>query len=233
MGYSTDFTGQITINPPLNPTEIDYLTRFANTRRMQRDKGPYFVDGDRSGLGNDADVTNYNAPPEGQPGLWCQWVPTGDGTALEWDGVEKFYDSVDWMRYLIDTFLKPGATLQAELAEPVEGRVYPPEFAAFTFDHVLNGAIEAQGEDADDRWDLVVEDNGVARRLPRKHQRPVRIQAAEPFASNPGEPTLDMDFPTTPGFRTGATVSIATARELAAALQAKLAKLDAATRDDH
>lgn len=66
------------------------------------------------------------------------------------------------MTYLIDTFLKPGATVQKELATPVFGRVYADDLRHFTFDHQVNGVIEAQGENDDDRWDLVVQNNTVS-----------------------------------------------------------------------
>lgn len=162
MGYTTDFTGHVTVTPPLNPHEIAYLTKFGTTRRMRRGNGPYFVDGTGyASQGKDADIEDYNQQPADQPGLWCGWVPTEDGVGIEWNGVEKFYRSEEWMAYLIDTFLKPGATVQQELAAPVTGRVYADEFRHFTFDHQVNGVIEAQGEDSDDRWDLVVQDNAV------------------------------------------------------------------------
>lgn len=161
MGYTTDFTGQITVTPPLNTAEITYLKRFADTRRMHRGNGPYFTGSGLAGQGQDPDIINFNAPGPEQPGLWCNWVPTDDGTAIEWNNAEKFYNSVEWMRYLIQAFLEKGAAVQVELAAPVEGRVYPVEFEGFTFDHVLNGVIEAQGEDSDDRWVLVVENNEV------------------------------------------------------------------------
>lgn len=162
MGYTTDFDGEVRIDPPLNPEEIAYLRKFAGSRRMLRDLGPYFTDG--SGLfgqGDDPDIRDHNSPPTGQPGLWCHWVPSDDGSGIGWDGTEKFYDAETWMTYLIDTFLKPGAAVQTELASPVEGRHYPDAFARFTFDHVLSGVIDAQGEDPEDRWRLVVEDNAV------------------------------------------------------------------------
>lgn len=161
MGYTTEFTGQIKVDPPLSPAEITYLKRFADTRRMHRDNGPYFTGSGFAGQNHDDDILNYNAHGPEQPGLWCKWVPTEDGTAIEWNGVEKFYDSVEWMRYLIQTFLEKGAAVQVELAAPVAGRFYPDEFKSFTFNHVLNGVIEAQGEDPDDRWVLVVDNNEV------------------------------------------------------------------------
>jgi hypothetical protein len=153
MGYTTDFYGAVSVEPPLNEDERTYLRKFAETRRLDRERGPYFVDGSGfAGQGHDSDIRDYNNPPEGQPGLWCQWVPIDDGTAIEWDGQEKFYEAEEWMAYLIDHFLKPGA--EASKSDD-------PQFAGFTFDHVVNGTIEAQGEDPDDKWRLVVEDNVV------------------------------------------------------------------------
>jgi hypothetical protein len=149
MGYTTHFYGQIAVEPPLNEQEIAYLNKFSETRRMACVQGPYYVDrgGDYGQLAG-PDVLNYNDPPEGQPGLWCQWVPTPDGAAIEWDGSERFYDSPEWMQYLIDHFLKPGAHAAAEL----------PFLQA---NHVLNGSIKAQGEEIDDRWKLIVKNNVV------------------------------------------------------------------------
>jgi hypothetical protein len=48
-----------------------------------------------------------------------------------------------------------------ELANPVPGRHYSAELRHFTFDHELNGVIDAQGEDDDDRSLLVVTRNTV------------------------------------------------------------------------
>jgi hypothetical protein len=153
MGYTTDFYGEVNVTPPLNEAERTYLRKFAETRRMDRERGPYFVDGTGDfGQGHDPDIRNFNGPPAGQPSLWCQWVPNEDGTAIEWDGQEKFYESEAWMAYVIDHFLKPGAEAS---------KVGDPQFAGFTFDHVCNGTIEAQGEQHDDKWRLVVEDNIV------------------------------------------------------------------------
>lgn len=168
LGYSTHFNGEITIQPPLNDAEAGFLKDFAGTRRMDRENGPYFVAGTGVyGQNDDPDVRNSNAAPEGQPGLWCQWTPNvgsefftdaEEGAALVWDGGEKFYESENWMVYLINHFLKPGAEASKDLEASV---AQDPRFALFTFDHTLNGEIEAQGEDPDDRWKLIVEDNIV------------------------------------------------------------------------
>lgn len=149
MGYTTSFSGQITIVPALDADEIAFLQKFSETRRMCRKCGPYFVGGSGDfGQGRDPDVIDYNRPDPSQPGLWCQWRPTEDGSAIEWNEAEKFYDSAEWMKYLIVHFLKPGAEAVGKV-EVLKGG------------HVLNGVIEAQGEDSSDRWDLLVKDNKV------------------------------------------------------------------------
>ena len=159
MGYTTDFTGCVRIEPPLNSTEAEYLTAFNRTRRMSYAAGPYCVDESSPLAEVDTPSGGNTTPPEGQPGLWCQWVPCEGVTdagrvhpaaALEWDGGEKFYESAEWMKYLIDHFLKPGAAAEGQ-----------PGFEEFTFDHVCNGVIWAQGEDPDDKWKLIVDNNVV------------------------------------------------------------------------
>lgn len=135
MGYSTDFTGNVTVTPPLNGPEMAFLRKFAaDDHRNQRGTPEY--------------------------GYYCSWVPTPDGLGIEWSGMEKFYAADEWMQFLIDTFLKPGATLQAALAD---GTATDPMYQHFTFDHIVSGRIEAQGHDADDRWTLAVEDNIVTK----------------------------------------------------------------------
>lgn len=154
MGYTTEFSGQVDITPPLNEQEIEFLNKFSGTRRMDRKNGPYFVDGSEDfGQGHNGDIREYNRPPAGQPGLWCQWVPNEDGTALEWDGGEKFYDATEWMTYLIEHFLKPDAVAKSVLP--------------FLQGHTLNGEIDAEGEDSGDIWKLVVKKNKVSEKRSR------------------------------------------------------------------
>lgn len=137
---------------------------------MNRTGGPYLADpGDDFGqyvimFGSDDEgrqppdkIIDFNRPPSGQPGLWCKWEPTDDGTAIVWDGGEKFYDSPEWMQYLIDHFLKPGAQAQQVAPEYRDDR-----FDHFTWDHVLNGQIRAEGEEPGDHWMLIVKDNDVS-----------------------------------------------------------------------
>lgn len=89
MGYTTEFSGEFRLSRKLTQEENDTLVAFSDDRH--------------GGPAN---------PYKGFPGFWCDWVPNGDGTALEWNGSEKFYDYVDWLRYLIDNFFRPrGITL--------------------------------------------------------------------------------------------------------------------------
>lgn len=150
MGYTTDFTGQIKVDPPLSAKEIEYVNKFSGTRRVNRKEGPYFVEaGGFMGQEHGDSVINYNRPPDGQPGLWCQWVVTECGGFIEWNECEKFYDSEAWMGYLIDHFI--GIAPKAATDH------------AFLSGHTLNGRIEAQGEESSDKWSLIVIDNKVSK----------------------------------------------------------------------
>ena len=152
MGYTTSFWGQITIEPALSEKEITFLKKFSETRRMLREKGEYFIGGTgMAGQGRDPDIIDFNTPPTEQPGLWCQWIPNDEGTALEWNEAEKFYAAEQWMWYLIQNFIKP---------DPIAKIRFPKKFS-FLKGHTCNGEIGAQGEDSDDRWNLVVKDNEV------------------------------------------------------------------------
>lgn len=92
-------------------------------------EGEFFV-------GNDevTGVTDYNRPPSTQPSLWCQWDVAED--RLFWDGGEKFYSYVDWLKYIIENFFKPWGI-------------------------VANGSITWSGEDSSDFGKIVVTDNIV------------------------------------------------------------------------
>lgn len=154
MGYSTDFEGSFQLDRQLSPAHASYLRAFAETRRMHRSSGTagdplrdavglppkpeYFVSGDGfCGQDSDESVLNYNSPPPGQPGLWCQWVPSENLDAIEWDGHEKFYHYVEWLTYLIKHFLEP-------------------------WGYRLNGDVEWEGEGRGDIGRIIVTDNVVS-----------------------------------------------------------------------
>lgn len=165
MGYTTDFSGEFNLDKSLTNEHKAYLEKFASTRRMKRKQsltakrpdplreaaglpvgkeGGYFVGevgdfGQGKGFGENngiPDLSEYNCPPAGQPSLWCQWIPNDDGTAIVWDGGEKFYSYVEWIEYLIEHFLKP-------------------------WGYTLNGEVEWFGEDTNDRGKIVIDNNTV------------------------------------------------------------------------
>lgn len=114
MGYTTTFSGHVSIVPALSGPDLLKLQQIASCD--QREEGPGKVP---------------NAP-----GYRCQWEPSDDGSSLSWDGNEKFYNSVEWMTYLVTALGTKG--------------------------YVCNGLIEAHGEEAGDIWRLSVVDNKVS-----------------------------------------------------------------------
>jgi hypothetical protein len=160
MGVSTNYLGHAEIVPPLNKAEYDYLMAFSESRRTERAGGPYAVTPKDPKTGNTAaDVERYNSICAGQPGYWCQWTPCPHGCCLKWDGREKFYSGPAWLQYLIDHFLRPGATAQ---------NGGDAQFADFTFDHQVNGVIVGEQQDLRKLFVLLVEDGQVTESILRR-----------------------------------------------------------------
>lgn len=157
MGYTTEFQGEFLVTPALNTAHADYLKAFASTRRMKRnstlalhdplrdavglpagEEQEYFVNGfGFMGQNHDESVVDYNLPPGNQPELWCKWAPNQAGTAIEWNGAEKFYCYTKWLRYLIDRFLAP-------------------------WGYKLNGTVRWSGEEPFDTGTITVQDNNIS-----------------------------------------------------------------------
>jgi len=112
-------------------------------------QGEFFAKDDGNfGQGNDDSVLDHNCAPghtdfmqgeveKGQPGLWCGWCITEDGKELEWDGGEKFYNYVAWLKYIIKNFFIPWKV-------------------------IANGEIEWVGEDRSAMGKIVVKNNKVS-----------------------------------------------------------------------
>lgn len=109
MGYTTEFDGEFKIEPKLDLDTLNELKDLADAdHRDDTDK----------------------------PGYYCQWVPTDDGTALQWDNGEKFYAYIEWLRYIIDKILAPKG-------------------------YRVNGSVLWQGEEIGDVGRITVADNAV------------------------------------------------------------------------
>jgi hypothetical protein len=141
-----------------------------NDEEIYGNDGEYFARNDgSSGQSQDKSILDFNTPPgqlthedyrimgpnayftenvrrtrdgECQPGLWCQWIINENGTELMWDGGEKFYEYIPWLKYYISHFFEKWGIK-------------------------LNGEIRYQGEDHDDNGVIVVEDNFIGKR-PKK-----------------------------------------------------------------
>ena len=111
MGYQTYFEGSFDLDKPLTAEHTKILKDFNEKRHNDTAKNKY-------------------------PGIWCQWEPNEDGTALIWDEGEKFYEYEAWIEYLIDNYLKP-------------------------WGYVLNGVVSWDGDDSEDNGDITIEDNIV------------------------------------------------------------------------
>ena len=127
MGYTTTFTGKFTCTPALNTDQVAYLKALCETRRMKRSgasklpdplrnavglpighEGEYFVGGTGwAGQDHDETIVGFNTPPASQPSLWCQWTLSEDGKFIKWDGGEKFYEYIAWIKYFNEHFFKP------------------------------------------------------------------------------------------------------------------------------
>ncbi|WP_293337701.1 hypothetical protein [Microcoleus sp. CAWBG58] len=175
MGYTTIFDGRFHLNKRLLDIEVIYLIEFSRTRRMKRnaailqsipdparqavnlpvgEEGCYFVNQSWDEE-SEVSIVNYNRPPKTQPGLWCKWIPTADGGGIKWNGMEKFYDYVEWLQYLIDNFIEP-------------------------WGYLLSGEVNWQGEREEDVGTIWVENNVIispedARELLRYAVSPVSV----------------------------------------------------------
>src|SRR3990167_457454 len=110
MGYTTNFEGQLDIDKKLSLDDYQWLTRWNDERHEEA---------------------------EDFPSHYCQWIPTEDGLHLKWDGNEKFYNYVEWLKYLIKKFFEPKG-------------------------YKLNGEIIWEGEEHDDTGKIIVADNVVS-----------------------------------------------------------------------
>lgn len=94
MGYTTEFEGVFGIEPPLKPEHKAMIEKIANTDWRDEERMP--------GMPTD----DYHS--------YCQWTTNFDGTAIEWDGNEKFYGYIEWLKFLCDLLKEWGYALNGE-----------------------------------------------------------------------------------------------------------------------
>lgn len=166
MGFSTTYLGRLDVNPPLNDSEVEWLRAFAaidrrhytepyevamNPRALQLDRWPQQESGEQPA---DRDPFTSLVPRDGTPYPHLDWKPCEQGCCLIWDGTEKSRMAEEWLQYLIDHFLRPGAHARLERR---------PEFERFTFDHSVDGIIAGERNDTRELFLIVCEDNQIRR----------------------------------------------------------------------
>ncbi|CAG7653192.1 hypothetical protein PAESOLCIP111_06720 [Paenibacillus solanacearum] len=165
MGHNTIFEGQFLLNKPLDEETYKLLFNLSDTRRLSRnieviskqenisvsealtkygEEGEFYFSNEPNHVlvggilkrVKDETVLERNRPPKSQPSLWCCWAPIENRTAIAWNGQDKFYNSLEWIEYIIERILKPRS-------------------------YVLNGEIECFGEGLNDNWRINIKNNKV------------------------------------------------------------------------
>ncbi len=84
MGYTTRFSGQFTIEPPLSPEQIDHLNSYYEEDKFRQN---------------------------GLPNSYCQWLVSAD-SKVAWNGGEKFYDYCEWLTVFVNDVISFGSELK-------------------------------------------------------------------------------------------------------------------------
>lgn len=156
MGLHTSYLGHLRVTPALNADEVEFLRNVNQTRHCGDDEAPLRTAQHPADNAPTSDLAAYNRTAPGSPGLWCPWTCCTTGCCLHWDGVEKPYAPLEWLRYVIDTFLRPGAALRRDPQARGLG---------LTFDHVLDGMVVGERRETAELFALVVRRNVVRRRV--------------------------------------------------------------------
>jgi len=155
MRYTTEFYGEFKINKKVDKKTYDLLKGIAETRRIKRGNLPkkYGVEGEfycknvddfgQSKNPNEGKIINYSIPPKTQPSLYCQWLIQKDRQTIQWNGGEKFYNYIEWIKYLIKAILKPRG-------------------------YFVNGEVEWQGEKPEDFGKIIIKNNVITIKNGRK-----------------------------------------------------------------
>lgn len=139
MGYQTDFVGYLQIDPPLGRRESALLNRISGSLFLQDSDGGLRVADEEDELLRGLLV--------GAPRGWSNWTVCPQGCCLSYDGGDKANHMVPWLKFLMITFLVPGAA-----GEGIRG---------LTCDHVLTGMVVGSRRDTRELFSITVRDNEV------------------------------------------------------------------------
>jgi len=94
MGYTTEFSGKLSIKPPLTDDVIDAINKFCRERHEDR---------------------SY-------PSIHCDWEVSEDGSSIAWNGRQKSYSMTEWLRYIIARFVPSGTMVIGRMLAQGESR---------------------------------------------------------------------------------------------------------------
>ena len=142
MGYQTDFIGYLHVQPALGDAEIALVNRISRSLFVDQRVGEL-----RAVDAREAALRELGAST---PRGWSNWWACAQGCCLSYDGGDKANHMIRWLKYLMGTFLVPGAL--------VSGR---REFEEFTCDHVLNGMVVGSRRDNRELYSITARENEV------------------------------------------------------------------------
>lgn len=157
MGINTNYVGQVLIEPLLSAAETAYLTAFSDTRHNAEVEQQFRLPGNPMAASppvENSQVAKPNRVAAGRPSYWCPWTPCFEGHCLRANDLDTASPGEAWLRYLIDTFLRPSSIARSDRSGALTG---------FTFDHNLNGVLVGSPEDTCEVFALRVRNNTVSR----------------------------------------------------------------------
>lgn len=106
----------------MSEAAIELINGLGSTRRVERDSqklatrlgitledciAKYGIEGElycddkiNSSIVHTCYIVDYSSPPVTQPDLFCQWIYDKDEQGIVWNGGEKFYKYVEWIKYI-------------------------------------------------------------------------------------------------------------------------------------
>ena len=151
MGFNTEYLGHLRITPTLNRAEVEWLCGFAEWGALP-DGDPFRLPmNPRATLTKAfAEAGGAMSGPRDIPHGVHDWRVCEHGDRISWVRSEKSNDAVQALRFLVEHYLGPSAK-----AKDSDN----PDFAAFTFDHRLDGVIAGERNDTEEMFLLRVVDS--------------------------------------------------------------------------
>ena len=151
MGFNTEYLGHLRITPTLNRAEVEWLSGFADWGALP-DGDPFRLPmNPRAALSKAfADAGGSMSGPRAVPYGVQHWRVCEHGDRISWVRSEKSNDAVQALAFLVEHYLGPEAKAKGSAS---------PDFAAFTFDHRLDGVIAGERDDTDELFLIRVVDS--------------------------------------------------------------------------